>query len=103
MAKPFKAIRIDGVINIIGFLGGISKNQPSFVDCSSHVCTTRGVLAGSREQFEAMNECVDANGIRPVVDDKVFNLGDARKAYQYVWEQNHFGKVVVQIDGDGDE
>lgn len=32
MAQSLKAIKIDGVISIIGFLGGGSKDQPGFLD-----------------------------------------------------------------------
>jgi NADPH:quinone reductase-like Zn-dependent oxidoreductase len=33
MAQSLKAIKIDGVISIIGFIGGFSKDQPTFLDC----------------------------------------------------------------------
>jgi NADPH:quinone reductase-like Zn-dependent oxidoreductase len=33
MAQSLKAIKIDGVISIIGFIGGFDKEQPSFLDC----------------------------------------------------------------------
>lgn len=84
LSQSFKAIKMDGVISIIGFMGGYSKNQPSFVECLSHICTTRGVLAGSRQQFEEMNAAIDASGIKPVVDEKVFAFEDVREAYQYM-------------------
>ena len=84
MAQSLKAIRPEGVISIIGFLGGMSKDQPSFLDCLSNVCTVRGVVVGSRLQFEKMNEAIDAGGIKPVVDEKVFALEDLKEAYQYM-------------------
>lgn len=33
MAQSVKAIKIDGVISIIGFIGGFTKEQPTFLDC----------------------------------------------------------------------
>jgi NADPH:quinone reductase-like Zn-dependent oxidoreductase len=33
MAQSLKAVKIDGVISIIGFIGGFDKEQPSFLDC----------------------------------------------------------------------
>ena len=98
MAQSLKAIRPEGTISIIGFLGGFSKDQPSFLDCLNNLCTVRGVLVGSRQQFERMNEAIDANGIKPVVDEKVFRLEQTKDAYQYMWDQKHFGKLTVQID-----
>lgn len=98
MAQSFKAIRIDGVIGIIGFVGGPSKDsQPSFLDVLNNLCTVRGVLVGSRAQFEDMNRAIDANGIKPVVDGEIFELSKLKEAYQYMWEQKHFGKLVVKI------
>lgn len=75
---------MEGVISIIGFMGGYSKNQPSFVECLSNVCTTRGVLAGSRQQFEEMNAAIDASGIKPLVDGKAFTFEELPEAYQWM-------------------
>ena len=98
MVQSLKAIRPEGSISIIGFLAGFSKDQPTFLDCLSNMCTVRGVLVGSRLQFEQMNEAIDANGIKPVVDDKVFSFEETRDAYQYMWDQKHFGKLTIKID-----
>jgi NADPH:quinone reductase-like Zn-dependent oxidoreductase len=49
-------------------------------------------------QFEDMNRAIEANKIKPVVDEKVFSLDEARDAYQYMWEQKHFGKLAIRID-----
>ena len=97
MAQSLKAIKPEGVISIIGFLGGMSKDQPTFLDCLSNVCTVRGLVVGSRQQFEQMNEAIDASGIKPVVDEKVFGFEETKEAYQYMWDQKHFGKLTVKI------
>ncbi|CZS88733.1 hypothetical protein WAI453_010638 [Rhynchosporium graminicola] len=98
MAQSLKAIKIDGVISIIGFLGGNAKEQPSFLDALSNVCTVRGLLVGSRAQFEDMNRAIEANGIKPVVDEKVFTLEQTKEAYQYMWDQKHFGKLTIKVE-----
>lgn len=97
MAQSLKAVAIDGVISIIGFVGGFSKEQPTFLDCLSNICTVRGLLVGSRLQMEDMNRAVEANDIHPVVDEKVFELKDLRDAYQHQWDQKHFGKVTIKV------
>ncbi|MCJ1232365.1 hypothetical protein MMC14_000317 [Varicellaria rhodocarpa] len=98
MAQSLKAIKIDGLITIIGFVGGFSKDQPTFLECLNNLCTVRGVLVGSRHSFEDMNRAIDANGIKPVVDEKVFTLEEAKEAYQYMWDRKHFGKLTISID-----
>lgn len=97
MKQSLEAIRPEGVISIIGFLGGFSKDQPSFLDCLNKICTVRGVLVGSRLQFEQMNAAIDASNIKPVVDEKVFSLEDAKAAYQHMWDQKHFGKLTIKV------
>lgn len=91
-------MKIDGVISIIGFLGGMSKDQPTFLDCLNNICTVRGVLVGSRLQFEDMNRAIEANDIKPVVDKEVFTLETAKEAYEYMWAQKHFGKLTIKIE-----
>ncbi|QIW99131.1 hypothetical protein AMS68_004649 [Peltaster fructicola] len=98
ISQVFKAIKIDGVISIIGFLGGVkAEKQPTFLECLNNICTTRGVLVGNRLQFEAMNRAIDANNIKPVVDEKVFQLDELKEAYQYMWDQKHFGKLCIKV------
>ncbi|EFQ88163.1 hypothetical protein PTT_16078 [Pyrenophora teres f. teres 0-1] len=97
MAQSLKAVAIDGVITIIGFIGGMSKDQPTFLDCLNNICTVRGILVGSRLQMEDMNRAIEVNDIHPIVDEKVFELKDLKDAYQYMWDQKHFGKLTVRV------
>lgn len=97
MAQSLKAIRIDGVISVIGFLGGMGEKEPSFLDALMNLCTVRGVLVGSRVQFEEMNRAIELNKIKPVVDEKVFTLDELKDAYNYMWDQKHFGKLAIKI------
>lgn len=97
MAQSLKAIAIDGVISIIGFIGGMSKDQPTFLDCLTNMCTVRGILVGSRLQMEDMCAAIEANDLHPVVDEKVFKLEELKEAYEYMWEQKHFGKLTVKV------
>ena len=94
--QSLKAITFDGVISIIGFLGGVkAEKQPSFMDALMNICTVRGVYVGSRAQFEEMNRAIEANNIKPLVDEKVFKLEEAKEAYEYMWQQRHFGKLTI--------
>lgn len=101
MKQSLSAVKPEGVISIIGFLGGMAKEQPTFLECLNNICTVRGVLVGSRQQFEQMNAAIDATGLKPVVDEKVFTLEQTKEAYQYMWDQKHFGKLTVKIDEGG--
>ncbi|CAN9355314.1 unnamed protein product [Alternaria alternata] len=95
--ESLKAVAIDGVISIIGFIGGLSKEQPTFLDCLSNLCTVRGLLVGSRVQFEDMNKAIEANNIHPIADKQEFSLEQLKEAYQYMFDQKNFGKVTIKI------
>ncbi|PHH90530.1 hypothetical protein CDD83_3372 [Cordyceps sp. RAO-2017] len=99
MAQSLEAIRLDGVITIIGFVGGNSSDQPGFLDCLNRQCIARGILVGSRAQMEDMCRAIEANPdrLRPVVDNKTFTLDQAKEAYEYQFSGKHFGKVCVEI------
>ncbi|KAF2232275.1 NAD(P)-binding protein [Viridothelium virens] len=96
--QSLAAIKIGGVINIIGFVGGEAQKQPTFLDCLKNLCTVRGLLVGSRQQFEDMIKAVDANNIHPVIDQKVFKLHEAKEAFHYQFGGNQIGKVCIEIE-----
>jgi NADPH:quinone reductase-like Zn-dependent oxidoreductase len=98
LEQSLKAIKYEGTINIIGFVGGFKpQGSPQILDALSNICTFRGVYVGSRAQMEEMVRAIEVNGIRPVVDKEIFTLEKAREAYEYMWAQKHFGKVAIRI------
>ena len=97
MEQSLKAVKMEGIITVIGFVGGAGgEKQPSTLDTLTYTCTVRGILVGSKQQFNEMNRAIDVNNIRPVVD-KTFKFEEAQDAYQYQWDQKHIGKVVIQL------
>jgi NADPH:quinone reductase-like Zn-dependent oxidoreductase len=99
LAQSLKACKIDGVITIIGYLAEGEKDTetPNWLECLARTVTVRGVLVGSRHMFEEMNAGIEANKVKPVVDEKVWKLEELREAYQFMWDQKHFGKVVIDL------
>ncbi|KAJ5895192.1 Polyketide synthase enoylreductase [Penicillium taxi] len=99
LEQSLKAIKFEGIISVIGFLSGVDpKGQPSLLDTLSTICTVRGVYVGSKALMRDMIRAIEANDIHPVVDDKIFTLDEVRDAYDYMWAQKHFGKLVVKIN-----
>ncbi|KAI0838465.1 NAD(P)-binding protein [Hypoxylon sp. FL0890] len=94
--QSFKAIKFEGIISIIGFLGG-ANTQTSVISTLPHICTARGVYVGSRALMEEMIAAIEANDIHPVVDKEVFDFAKAKEAYKYMWDKKHFGKVAIKI------
>lgn len=80
MAQSLKAVKIDGVITVIGFVGGPpGDEQPGFLGVLQSLCVVRGVLVGSRVQFEEMSRAIEGRGIKPCVDERVFGIEEVRE------------------------
>ncbi|KAK6382015.1 hypothetical protein LTS17_003900 [Exophiala oligosperma] len=102
MEQSLKAVKMEGIIAVIGFLGGPkAENEPSPLAALGAGCIIRGILIGSKAQMNAMNRAIEANNIRPLVDEKTFSFENALEAYEYQWQQKQFGKVVIQLPGAG--
>jgi NADPH:quinone reductase-like Zn-dependent oxidoreductase len=91
----YRAVAARGEIVLIGVLA------PPQGDLSPHAlmikgASLRGVFIGDRAMFEQLNRALEVNRIVPVVD-KVFDFDDAPRAYTYLTEAKHFGKIVVRI------
>ncbi|EST07830.1 Alcohol dehydrogenase GroES-like protein [Kalmanozyma brasiliensis GHG001] len=95
LEKSFNSIKRGGVISTIGF---VAQGEPPNV--AYHALLTgayfKGILVGSREQFEHMNQIIEDHQIKPLVD-KVFPFEKAEEAYAYQWSQAHVGKVVINV------
>ncbi|CAG7923299.1 unnamed protein product [Penicillium olsonii] len=100
LPQSFKAVRKNGVIAVTGLLGQAEDQAaiPSIMDCLMNVCTARGILLGTRDQFHDMNRFITEKGIRPVVDDKVFGFQETKEAYEYLQQQKHFSKVCIGLE-----
>jgi D-arabinose 1-dehydrogenase-like Zn-dependent alcohol dehydrogenase len=71
--------------------------KPALLDALWNICTVRGVLLGTRQQFRDMNQFIEEHLIEPAVDDEVFALKDAKGAYKRLEAQKHFSKVIIKI------
>jgi len=54
MEESIKAIRIDGIISVIGWLSKAEAPEPSFLETVSRVFTVRGLFVASRAMLEDM-------------------------------------------------
>jgi D-arabinose 1-dehydrogenase-like Zn-dependent alcohol dehydrogenase len=86
MTQSLAAIKMEGVISIIGLLGG-TQPKDSIMEALSRVCVIRGVYVGSRTQLEDMVKATEEHNIHPVVDKTVFTLDQAKEAYEYMVSQ----------------
>jgi len=94
MAQSSIAATIDGIIAVVGTRGGRDAGGAA---AHTNLATCRRIMVGTRLQLEEMLRAVVANGIKPVIDEKVFKFRELAEAYKYVDEQKHIGKVVIDI------
>ncbi|KAJ5114049.1 hypothetical protein N7456_002583 [Penicillium angulare] len=91
------AVRVEGVIVVIGHVGSQVEVVPLF-SVMLNTCIVRGILAGTRTQFREMIRFIDEKKIVPVIDDVVFELSEAKEAYAFLEAKKHFGKIAIRID-----
>lgn len=98
IGQSLKSVRPEGLISVTGLLGDSpdAAQTATLLGCLVNVCVARGVVLGTREQFEEMNRFVE-KAVRPVVDERVFGFGEVREAFGYMMGQGHFSKVCIQI------
>ncbi len=99
LGKSLKAVRAGGHISLIGVLaGGAGEVNP--LPAVMKGVRIQGIFVGSREMFDEMNQAIELNAIRPVID-RIFPFDDAPEAYRHMQSGAHFGKVVISIQGRG--
>ena len=96
LTRSFRAVRVGGKISLIGGLSGpATELNPGLI--LGRRANVQGISAGSTQMFEAMNQAIAANEIRPVVD-RVFGFEEVRAAYEHMASGAHFGKIVIRVE-----
>lgn len=94
MSQTLSALRRGGELVMVGVLAPGEIDPTAILIGGARV---RGVMVGSREQFEHLARAVQTNDIHPVID-RSFGFEDAAEAYRYLRTQKHIGKVVITND-----
>ncbi len=94
LPKSLRAIRLGGYIALIGVLSGLGEVNPMPILMKS--VRVQGIFVGSRAMFEAMNEAIRINQLRPVIG-RVFPFDEAVAALKHMESGSHFGKVVITV------
>ena len=97
LGQALKAIRCEGTISIIGFLAG-SENGPSMLEALYKAANVRGILNGNRQLCMEMAAAVEGGNIKPAIDERIFGFKEVKEAYQYLWDQKHFSKVIIKVE-----
>jgi NADPH:quinone reductase-like Zn-dependent oxidoreductase len=96
IVQSLRAVRLGGTLSVIGVLSG-SQAAFDLRPILMQELRVQGVFVGSRATFLGFSKLVEAHTLRPEVD-RVFELGEARAAFEYLASGQHFGKVVISLD-----
>ncbi len=101
MRQSLEALKPEGEICFVGQRGAQGPSQSSdqitLDDIFNTYCSIRRVGGGSRQQFMDMNRAIEANKIKPVIDERIFGFDEAREAFEHLWQQRHIGKIVIRV------
>jgi NADPH:quinone reductase-like Zn-dependent oxidoreductase len=95
LQQSIGAVRVGGVIALIGILTGV-EGAVSPTSIMRKSITLRGVYVGSRQMFVEMNQAISLHKMKPVID-AAFAFSDARAAYHRMRSAQHFGKLVIGV------
>jgi NADPH:quinone reductase-like Zn-dependent oxidoreductase len=94
LSKSLNSVRVAGHVVIIGVLAGAGEFDPRSILMKA--VRMQGILVGSRQMFEEMNNAIRTNRLRPVID-KIFAFKETAEALKYMESGRHFGKIVVRF------
>lgn len=95
LEKSMKAVKISGVISLIGVLTGIEGKINPFPILTKSL-RVFGIYVGSKAMQSRFHLAMQEHDIRPVID-RVFRFEEANDAYEYQLSGKHFGKLVVRL------
>ncbi len=95
LEQSLKAVRMEGTISLIGILAGSSKDLNLLPVLMQNI-KVQGILVGSRQAFEQMNQAIAAHKLRPLVDS-IYPFAEAAQAWRHLASQKHAGKICITI------
>jgi NADPH:quinone reductase-like Zn-dependent oxidoreductase len=95
LARSFQAVGFGGKVAMIGVLAG-PTGDANPLSLMLKRASLHGIFVGSRAMFEEMNEAIEVNQIKPVVD-KIFPFEKAVEAWRCFASGDFVGKVVIRV------
>ncbi|MEQ6884717.1 NAD(P)-dependent alcohol dehydrogenase [Salicola sp. Rm-C-2C1-2] len=95
VAQSIEAIRVGGLISLIGVLTGSGGDVPT-AKLMAKQARLQGLLVGSRRHQIDMVNAINATGLKPVID-RSFKLDDIADAFRHEETGKHFGKICLEF------
>jgi NADPH:quinone reductase-like Zn-dependent oxidoreductase len=95
LANSIKSIAFAGTISLIGILGGTTSNV-NLIPVLMQNVRIQGIIVGSRQIFEDMNQAIALHKLQPVID-RTFPFEEAPAAFLHMASGAHFGKICISF------
>lgn len=95
LKQSLRAVRVGGVISVIGVLSG-GTAEVGLMSILMHHVRIQGIRVGSREHFLSMLRAMALHALHPVID-RTFPLADLYGALEYLKTGRHVGKVIIEL------
>ncbi len=95
LPRSLKAVRAGGRISLIGILMG-NAGEINLLPVIMKNIRIEGILVGSREMFESMNQAINLYSLHPVVD-RIFSFEETVQALRHMESGTHFGKICIRM------
>ena len=94
LPRSLRAVKMGGVIAQIGVLSGPAEPIPIPMILHKQV-HIRGIYVGARQDFEEMNNAIEAAKLKPVCESHPWT--EAREVFREMEAATHFGKLVLKV------
>lgn len=96
LLQTLAALRAEGRVAVVGFLGGFDDPPDLVLPLISKRARLFGQSVGSRASFKAMNLTIEASGLKPIIGSR-FALEEVRAAFDLMGSGQAIGKIVVRL------
>lgn len=95
LSKSLHAVRVGGVVSMIGVLTGVSAPVDTVLILAKSI-DVHGIYVGNRSQFIDMLHAIETHDIHPVIYH-VFDFAETKKAFETLESAEHVGKIVIRV------
>ena len=96
LGQSLEAVRMQGFIGILGWLGGMEATLPLSTVVLKRI-RIQGISVAPLEAHERMVAAIEATGMEPVID-RVYGFGQLREAFEHLAAGRHFGKLAIDFN-----
>ncbi len=96
LKHTMRTMALGGTIAMVGVVTG-TKAELNLPIVAMQEMRIEGVTAGSRASLQLLVDALARNGVKPVIDKRMFTLDTLKDGLEYLSTGQHVGKVCLEI------